>query len=94
MTFTVKPSVYSSVVERLMITTQNHLLTRGSPESAATVEQFHEAAGRSPTIYDAKPTAAEKTKHQHEDLKQQKTATKQQHHDNMIMMASFSNTPF
>lgn len=41
---TVKHSVYSSVVERLMITKQNNLLTRGRPESAATVKQFYEAA--------------------------------------------------
>lgn len=35
-TCAVKRSVCSSVVERLMITTENHLLTRGRPESAAT----------------------------------------------------------
>lgn len=44
MTCTIKHSVDSSVVERLMITMQNNLLTRGGPESAATVQQFHKAA--------------------------------------------------
>lgn len=44
MTCTVKHSVCSSVVEGLMITMQNNLLTGGRPESAAAVTQFPKAA--------------------------------------------------
>lgn len=83
MTSTIKHSVDSSVVERLMITTQNNLLTRGRPESAATVQQFHKAAEPLPhsrklhlwttTFSDAKKKTKKmllnQTKCQHEDLK-------------------------
>lgn len=43
MTCAAKRSVYSSVVERLMITMQDNLLTRARPESAETGLHTHKA---------------------------------------------------
>lgn len=87
MTCIVKHSVYSSVVERLMITIRNNLLTRGRSENAAsqavslgcrTSASQQENLWLNTNLFGFKTTTARRP----QTTRQQKAATKQQQLDN------------